>query len=342
MARSSSDSSGCAGSDAVRKILSATSLFGRLQLPDAAVEISTLKSRYRQLALLVHPDKCSHNLAKEAFQKLSEAFDGLSNEAAQRQHLAKDRQAQSNARTRHKRKDKDRWWDTQTWAEFEQRFRHRDAAEAALLKEYANNVKAKHSMKRVRSQVLAAERSIEQCDRGAGYPESELWPPELRLEAGAAERAVVEHTGRPDTSQPQGFDERPELEHPATAFARLLDLITHLRTVHRYCMYCGCVFDSFEDLERNCPGFTEEEHDNAPNTAARTSKETAVGLADQLAVFEEDPLDAFMGGLQDQLHKDLKSSVKSAKKRDQTQKGWSFEQQSQQNRNERKSSKRSR
>merc|ERR1712183_50851 len=107
-------------------------------------------------------------------------------------------------------------------------------------------------------------------------------------------------------------------------------------------MYCGCVFDSFEDLERNCPGFTEEDHDNAPNFAARTSTETAVELAGQLEVFEEDPLDAFMAGMQDELHKDLKRSADATKNRLQTAKGWSFQQQAQQNKNERKRMKRGR
>merc|ERR1711862_600894 len=106
-----------------------------------------------------------------------------------------------------------------------------------------SKVKAKHLFRRVRCHVLAAERAVEQCDCTAGYPESELWPPELRVEAGAAEQAVEIWAGNSDT-QPQDFEERPELDHPATAVARLLDLLTHLRTVHLYCLFCGCVFDS--------------------------------------------------------------------------------------------------
>uniref|UniRef100_A0A7S1RTK1 DUF4187 domain-containing protein n=1 Tax=Alexandrium catenella TaxID=2925 RepID=A0A7S1RTK1_ALECA len=118
--------------------------------------------------------------------------------------------------------------------------------------------------------------------------------------------------------------------------------MTHLRTVHRYCLYCGCVFDSFEDLERNCPGFTEQEHEDAPNPAARTSEETALAPAGQIEVFEEDPLDSFMAGMQDQLVKDIKSSTAATKNRDQPRKGWSFSQQEQQNRNEAKRTKRGR
>jgi len=309
-----------------------------------------VKRQYRQLALAVHPDKCGHARAKEAFQRLSEAFDRLASEAGQRRCLAELARARAGGgqqqRGAHAQKQgsaggRGRWWDTQTWEEFERRFRHRDAAEASLRQEFTKGVKARHSQRRVRAQVLAAERSTEHCDRNVDLPESELWPPESRLAAGAAEQQLQEWLGD-DPSRAESFRERPELDDPSAALARLLDLLTHLRTVHRYCLYCGCVFDSFEDLERNCPGFTEEEHENAPNPAARTSQETALEPAGQVEAFEEDPLDSFMAGMQEQLVKDLKSSATSERKRDQTRRGWTFAQQEQQNRNESKRMKRGR
>merc|ERR1712187_872826 len=99
---------------------------------------------------------------------------------------------------------------------------------------------------------------------------------------------------------------RPDLDSHQFALGRLVELLTHLRTVHCYCLFCGCVFESFEDLERNCPGFTEEEHEHSSTAAARTSTETAVVPADQIEVFEEDPLDAFMAGVQEEVVKDLR------------------------------------
>ena len=39
----------------------------------------TLNQYFRRLARLLHPDKNQHPLSKEAFQKLSEAFQAVSN-----------------------------------------------------------------------------------------------------------------------------------------------------------------------------------------------------------------------------------------------------------------------
>jgi len=34
-------------------------------------------------------------------------------------------------------------------------------------------------------------------------------------------------------------------------------------------LYCGCTYDSSVDMERNCPGITEEEHDEAKSMGLR-------------------------------------------------------------------------
>eukprot|EP00746_Dinoflagellata_sp_MGD_P019612 gnl/MRDRNA2_/MRDRNA2_145581_c0_seq1.p1 gnl/MRDRNA2_/MRDRNA2_145581_c0~~gnl/MRDRNA2_/MRDRNA2_145581_c0_seq1.p1 ORF type:complete len:360 (-),score=62.96 gnl/MRDRNA2_/MRDRNA2_145581_c0_seq1:117-1067(-) len=289
----------------IQRILDATTLFARLVLPVSHAEPSAVKKQYRQLALVVHPDKCNHASAKEAFQKLSEAFDVIGDAAGQKRYIAELSSQRSSTVTQTQRAPsaaaKGRWWNTSTWEEFEKRFRHRDAAEAALHEEFTSGLKAKMNKKRVRSQVLLAERTTEHCDRAAGFTKSDLWPPE---------------------EGQHGSKKRSELNDPICAVPRLLDLITHLRTVHRYCLYCGCAFDSFDDLERNCPGFTEEEHEKAGNMATRTSKETALEKAGQVESWEEDPLDAFMAGNMDNLQADMEASRK--RKRDDKDEGISY------------------
>eukprot|EP00913_Durusdinium_trenchii_P006784 g6376.t1 len=42
----------------VATILGAANLFARLELPVERVEVATVRSQYRRLALAVHPDKC--------------------------------------------------------------------------------------------------------------------------------------------------------------------------------------------------------------------------------------------------------------------------------------------
>ncbi len=37
-------------------------------------------------------------------------------------------------------------------------------------------------------------------------------------------------------------------------------LLTHLRTAHCYCFFCGCGYGDTAEMEACCPGLTEEEH----------------------------------------------------------------------------------
>ncbi|CAI5451954.1 unnamed protein product [Caenorhabditis angaria] len=41
---------------------------------------------------------------------------------------------------------------------------------------------------------------------------------------------------------------------------RLEQITNYLRTGHFYCVWCGSLFDSPEDLEENCPGDTRHAH----------------------------------------------------------------------------------
>merc|ERR1712014_550375 len=69
--------------------------------------------------------------------------------------------------------------------------------------------------------------------------------------------------------------ERNELQDPEYCASRLIDLLTHLRTVHIYCLHCGCHYEDPQDLEQNCPGFDEEAHDNAENMAMRRTPDSS-------------------------------------------------------------------
>ncbi|CAK0863607.1 unnamed protein product [Prorocentrum cordatum] len=297
---------------AVARVLGAATLFGRLGLPDESADPGAVRQQYRKLALLVHPDKCTAQGAKEAFQALSEAFERLSSPAGQAAHLlevARGRPAPAAGRGEawggaRAEGAQARWWDTRTWEEFEERLRHRDRAEAALRRQFAGRVAARLAGRRLRGQVRAAERSVEHCDRGAGLAESGLWPPESRRagreaeEEARAARERAERAGVLPGLEPElpNFDERPELDDPEAAMARLLDLVTHLRTVHLYCLHCGCRYDSPDDMARNCPGVTEEEHEGAAAVGMVTSEETALAPVGEGGGEAPggDPLEAYM------------------------------------------------
>ncbi|CAE7457936.1 ATJ49 [Symbiodinium natans] len=304
---------------AAERILGSRGHFATLDLPEANVDAGSLRKQYRRLALAVHPDKCPHPQAKEAFQKLSEAFEVLCTEAGQRQALAEKGQRPAK-RQRAKEDAKDvraPWWDT-TWEEFEKRFRQRDAGEAARQAEFEGGMKAQQSHRRVKEQISEAERAVEHCDRTKGRGPSALWPRR---------------------------GDRPELRESGAASLRLTELLSYLRRSHCYCLYCGCVFDSATDLERNCPGFSEAEHerpgDRRATQAWNGGSEVSASVG-TIMQHEPDPLDAFMSGMEDQLTQDMQKSVKAMKTRHMPQKGWSFQQQAQQNKNELKRLKRGR
>ncbi|CAJ1407736.1 unnamed protein product [Effrenium voratum] len=209
------------------------------------------------------------------------------------------RESASDERPAKRQNTSTRWWDT-TWEEFERRFRHREKGEAAREAEFDRGVKAQQSLLRLQERVASAEKVVENLDRRTGLGSSSLWPRRPEQDAQAAE-------------------------------ARLRQLLTHLRTRHRYCLYCGRNFDSPTDLLKNCPGFSQEEHERSKGARDAKKPETR-----EVMKCEDDPLDEFMFGMEDQLTKDMKKSVKSMKTRHMPQKGWSFQQQAQQNKMEAK------
>eukprot|EP00435_Cladocopium_sp_Y103_P043466 s74_g12.t1 len=207
--------------------------------------------------------------AKEAFQALSEAFEQLSSDAGQAQLLraAGAATARPSARRR------------------------------AAAAQPQDDTKVKFTTRKVRGYVFAAERSVEHLDRQKGLPESLLWPPESTQAARDLEEEVNRarqtelYPGQANEMLPD-YRERLELNEPGLALQRLLELMTHLRTVHLYCLYCGCTYDSAEDMERNCPGVTEEEHDEAKSMGLRDSATARTGAEEEQP--GEDPLETFM------------------------------------------------
>lgn len=314
---------------AVAKILAASNPFARLQLELEAVDVAIVRSQYRRLALAVHPDKCKEPKAKEAFQALSEAFERLSSAVGQAQCL---REAGAKAAKVSKRGSpgpeppenggaptaedrKARWWDTKTWEEFEERLRHRERAEAALRLRYCSGLRLRFSTKKMREHVRAAERSVEHLDRNMGLAESFLWPPESTQSA----RDLEEEVAKARQTEPwpgaanellPDYNERPELNDPQMALQRLLELLTHLRAVHRYCLFCGCTYDSTEDMEENCPGVTEEEHEEASSAGLRSSQKSTAAQPEEPEDEEEDPLEAYMVSVEAEAERQKKGKRK--------------------------------
>ncbi|KAF0692286.1 Aste57867_16627 [Aphanomyces stellatus] len=78
------------GDSEVDRILKARNHFHVLGFESVDyVDIALVRKQYKALARQVHPDKCSHKDAENAFKRLSEAYECLANETTQYEHLAK-------------------------------------------------------------------------------------------------------------------------------------------------------------------------------------------------------------------------------------------------------------
>lgn len=63
-----------------------------LEEPVAGIlDVATVRRRYKELVLRVHPDKNKHDDAEDAFKRLSAAYECLSNEKLQRAYIAQRR-----------------------------------------------------------------------------------------------------------------------------------------------------------------------------------------------------------------------------------------------------------
>ena len=63
----------------ITMVLGTKDPYKRLQLPVSAPDVQAIRKAYNKLALLVHPDKCTHPMAGEAFNAICQAYELLAN-----------------------------------------------------------------------------------------------------------------------------------------------------------------------------------------------------------------------------------------------------------------------
>ncbi|KAF8326523.1 uncharacterized protein EI90DRAFT_3127735 [Cantharellus anzutake] len=73
------------------------------------------------------------------------------------------------------------------------------------------------------------------------------------------EQGVDKETESLDFSEDEVAEAREFLSMPAQG--RLDKVLSYLRSEYAYCFWCGTQYDDKEDMEKSCPGETEEEHD---------------------------------------------------------------------------------
>jgi curved DNA-binding protein CbpA len=305
-------------------VLSAKSFFGVLGLPNELCSVSNVKKAYRRLALLIHPDKCNHASAKAAFQRLSEAYDSLNSETAQRRYL-------SFSETKHveppKQKNRRRWWENTSFADFERRWKRREEADQAMRSSFVSSMSQKFGQRKLVGQMIAIEKATEQLDGNASLSRNELWPPLTPDEE--ADTVSFLPGGSKPTAMKDSYlprSERPELEDTEYVSQRFADTMGYLRDEHHYCFWCGSAYSCDTELQRVCPGITEQCHEESSGGAAGASSDsigangsnTAASTA--VEVHAADPLDAFMAGIQTEVSEQkTQDSARWAKKKRQGQ-----------------------
>ncbi|XP_078163210.1 D111/G-patch domain-containing protein [Carex rostrata] len=64
----------------------------------------------------------------------------------------------------------------------------------------------------------------------------------------------------PELKKEGGDEAENEEEEQIITEEDLNDILTKLRDEHLYCLYCGCQYESLEELTNSCPGLHEEDH----------------------------------------------------------------------------------
>ena len=260
----------------LESIIGAASSAAALGLPAAPTTPAEVRTAFRRRALRVHPDKCGHSLATEAFRRLTDAYEELTARCATAAAQPGRSAVPHTAAPTKKRRQR-------SWAEWEAELRRREAAERAFSQMLSSRFAQRHAARSLRK----ARGVCEELDERAGIVNNALLPGRAATAAAAAADGAP-RAKRPRRRFTEEADEEPGEryspvpgslppsvraaavaaavveEEPAAAEddpQLLVALLVHLRDTHRYCLFCATRFGSPEELERDCPGVLECDHE---------------------------------------------------------------------------------
>lgn len=297
--------------DALGRIMVASEPFDALLAPVDASELDRgeLLHRYRGLVRFIHPERSADPRAADAFAKASGAYDILCAAAAASSTsldsgtgvgascIARTRQplpGEGNwAAVVSQMPTHGRWWQAGNVEALERLLEYEAAALQAFPAslDFASAPRSE-MLAALRCCVGAVERECEHLDRSRGLPCNRLW-------ASASGACVSQAV-------------RPSLE-------RLVDLIRHLRAVHRYCPLLRRGFDHPAELAARSPAAaagqlllktlqatcSEQELEHGARAQLQSQHDALdrhVPLElDLTADPEEDPLDVYMAALHKQM-----------------------------------------
>ena len=262
----------------LESIIGAASSAAALGLPAAPGTAAEVRTAFRRRALRVHPDKCGHSLATEAFRRLTDAYEELTARCATASTQPGRSAAPHTPAPTKKRRQR-------SWAEWEAELRKREAAERAFSQMLSSRFAQRHAARSLRK----ARSVCEELDERAGIVNNGLLPAASRAAAAAAAAAAdcASRAKRPRRRFTEAPQEEPGERCPpaagslppagrAAAAAAVVEeepaareddpqllvaLLVYLRDTHQYCLFCATRFGSPEELERDCPGVLECDHE---------------------------------------------------------------------------------
>ncbi len=97
-------------------------------------------------------------------------------------------------------------------------------------------------IKTEKNNIKKAVRIISEIDERNSIPQHDLWP-----------RDILNHSD-------DSLDEVDDVESDNDITLKLNKRLNYLRSTHFYCLYCGCQYESVEELNNQCPGENYDDH----------------------------------------------------------------------------------
>ncbi|CAG8454669.1 10807_t:CDS:2 [Paraglomus brasilianum] len=129
--------------------------------------------------------------------------------------------------------------------------------------EYRSRIREGRLEKRAFAQLESAKRICEDLDVKIGVEKNPLWwTPETDPADDQSTLAESDEDGNEKGRESDKHDDVADGNlSPEDTRIQLGVILDYLREKHHYCFYCGSVYKDADELERECPGETEEDHD---------------------------------------------------------------------------------
>lgn len=132
--------------------------------------------------------------------------------------------------------------------------KRRREQEEQLRGDFKSRMREKSNLRVVMSDLVKSRKACEQLDSAKGYEQVDHWYwPIIPQKEEEDEGEEIE--------EEEEEDEDEELDEPEPTDQ--LHILTHyLRVKHLYCIWCGTTYNDEDDLNTNCPGDTNEAHED--------------------------------------------------------------------------------